>query len=64
MERLNAKELILVTSEHHGPRAEFVCRAVMSARHLNFDIQMSTSEDLFIGKVPEKLKILKIKKPT
>ena len=49
MERLGANHIILVTSEHHGPRANFVCRAVMSHRHLNFTLDISTSDDLFSG---------------
>lgn len=49
MEQFEASRVIIVTSEHHGPRAKFVCRAVMSHRHLNYQLQTSTSKDEFPG---------------
>ena len=49
IKEFQASRIIIVTSEHHGPRAKFVCRAVMSHRHLSYKLEISTSKDQFPG---------------
>lgn len=47
---LQSKEVIIVTCQHHMPRAEYLCRAVFADRNENFIIQTAPSPDTVEGR--------------
>ena len=46
---LQAEEVVIVTCQHHMPRAEYVCRAVLADRKENFIIRTAPSPDTVEG---------------